>query len=125
MFTSFETALPTKLIDTNGELITEFSSDEKREIISLKDLPQHMLDALLTREDRVFYSHKGFSYKALTRAIVGKLTRKSLGGGSTLTQQKSTHLCVLFLYQWLDHFFVIPSRSRSASIDGSPPRKAR
>ncbi len=87
MFTSFETALPTKLIDTNGELITEFSSDEKREIISLKDLPQHMLDALLTREDRVFYSHKGFSYKALTRAIVGKLTRKSLGGGSTLTQQ--------------------------------------
>lgn len=87
MFTDFESALPTKLVDINGELITEFSSDEKREIININDLPQHMLDALLTREDRIFYSHKGFSYKALSRAIVGKLTGKSLGGGSTLSQQ--------------------------------------
>lgn len=85
--TSFDTALPTKLLDINGELITEFASDEKREIISLNRLPQHMLDALLTREDRIFYSHHGFSFKAVMRAVVGKLTGKSLGGGSTLTQQ--------------------------------------
>ena len=85
--TSLDTALPTKLLDINGELITEFASDEKREIISLNKLPQHMLDALLTREDRIFYSHKGFSYKALFRAVFGKLTGKTLGGGSTLTQQ--------------------------------------
>ncbi len=86
-FTSFETALPTRILDVNGELITEFASDEKREIITLKELPQHMIDALLTREDRVFYKHHGFSAKALSRAIVGVLTHKSLGGGSTLTQQ--------------------------------------
>lgn len=85
--TSFETALPTKLLDINGELITEFSSDEKREIISLNKLPQHMIDALLTREDRIFYKHHGFSFKAVLRAVVGKLTGRSLGGGSTLTQQ--------------------------------------
>lgn len=85
--TSFDTALPTKLLDINGELITEFSSDEKREIISLNRLPQHMLDALLTREDRIFYKHHGFSFKAVMRAVVGKLTGRSLGGGSTLTQQ--------------------------------------
>ena len=52
--TSFDTALPTKLLDINGELITEFASDEKREIISLNRLPQHMIDALLTREDRIY-----------------------------------------------------------------------
>lgn len=85
--TSFDTALPTKLLDINGELITEFASDEKREIISLNKLPQHMIDALLTREDRIFYSHRGFSYKALFRAVFGKLTGRKLGGGSTLTQQ--------------------------------------
>ena len=84
---SFDTALPTKLLDINGELITEFSSDEKREIISLNKLPQHMIDALLTREDRIFYKHHGFSFKAVMRAVVGKLTGRSLGGGSTLTQQ--------------------------------------
>ena len=46
-----------------------------------------MIDALLTREDRIFYSHHGFSVKALFRAVVGVLTRNSLGGGSTLSQQ--------------------------------------
>ena len=85
--TEFNTALPTKLLDINGELITEFASDEKREIISYKKLPQHLIDALITREDRIFFSHKGFSVKAVLRAVFGKLMGKSLGGGSTLTQQ--------------------------------------
>ena len=86
-FTSFETSLPTKLLDVNGELITEYASDEKREIIALGDLPQHMIDALISREDRVFYSHHGYTVKSIMRAVVGKLTGKTLGGGSTLTQQ--------------------------------------
>lgn len=86
-FSEFSTALPTKIVDINGELITEFSSEEKREIISINELPQHMIDALITREDRLFYDHHGFSVKALLRAVVGKLTGVSLGGGSTLTQQ--------------------------------------
>ena len=86
-FTNFETALPTKLLDINGELITEFASDEKREIIALDKLPQLMKDALLTREDRIFYEHPGFSTKALVRAVLGQVVGSSLGGGSTLTQQ--------------------------------------
>lgn len=86
-FTEFSTSLPTKLLDINGELITELASEEKREIISIRDLPQCMLDALITREDRLFYRHHGYSVKALFRAVFGKLTGMSLGGGSTLTQQ--------------------------------------
>ena len=85
--TEFDTALPTKLLDINGEVITEFASDEKREIIAYQKLPQHLVDALITREDRIFFSHSGFSIKAVMRAVVGKLTGVSLGGGSTLTQQ--------------------------------------
>lgn len=86
-FTDFEIALPTRLLDINGELITEFSGDEKREIIAIGDLPQHMIDALVTREDRIFYEHNGFTVKSIMRAVVGKLTNRSLGGGSTLSQQ--------------------------------------
>ncbi len=85
--TEFDTALPTKLLDINGEVITEFASDEKREIIAYQDLPQKMIDALITREDRVFFSHNGFNLKAIMRGVVGILTGRSLGGGSTLTQQ--------------------------------------
>ncbi len=86
-FTEFETSAPTKLLDINGELITEYSSDEKREIIAFRDLPQQMVDALLTREDRIFYEHPGFSMKAIFRAVVGVVTHSTAGGGSTLTQQ--------------------------------------
>ena len=86
-FTEFSPALPTKVLDINGELVTEFASDEKREMIEFNDIPQHMIDALLTREDRVFYQHSGFSMKAIFRGVVGVVLNKSLGGGSTLTQQ--------------------------------------
>lgn len=86
-FTTFQEALPTKLLDIHGELITELVSDEKREIITLDKLPPLMIDALLTREDRVFYEHRGYSAKAVFRAVVGQVTGKSMGGGSTLTQQ--------------------------------------
>ncbi len=40
-FTEFNPALPTRLLDINGEVITEFSSDEKREMISIDQLPDH------------------------------------------------------------------------------------
>lgn len=86
-FTEFAMALPTKLLDINGELITEFASDEKREVIEFSDLPQHMIDALITREDNVFFEHFGFTIKSIVRAAIGELTGRNLGGGSTLTQQ--------------------------------------
>ena len=86
-FIEFSTALPTKLLDINGELITEFASEEKREIISIKQLPHQMIEALLSREDKNFYSHPGFNIFALFRAVIGQILHKNLGGGSTLTQQ--------------------------------------
>lgn len=86
-FTEFDVDKPTRVLDVNGELITEFSSDQKSEFIAFQNLPQQIIDALLTREDKIFYDHPGFSMKALFRAVVGVLTHNSLGGGSTLTQQ--------------------------------------
>ena len=86
-FTEFNPALPTRILDVHGDLITEFASEEKREMITLDQLPPHMINALLTREDQIFYKHHGFSLKAIGRAVVGKLTGRSLGGGSTITQQ--------------------------------------
>ncbi len=86
-FTDFAPDLPTKILDIHGEVITEFASEEKREIISLNELPDHMIQALLTREDQDFYNHHGFSIKAIARAALGVVTGRSLGGGSTITQQ--------------------------------------
>ncbi len=86
-FTDIRPSLPTKILDVKGRQITEFSSTEKREMISVQELPQNLLDAVLTREDQSFYRHGGFTLKSLFRAFWGKLSGQSLGGGSTITQQ--------------------------------------
>jgi penicillin-binding protein 1A len=86
-FTEFAPALPTKILDINGTVITEFSADEKRELVSLSELPRHLINAVLAREDPDFYNHRGFSVRGITRAVVGQLIRRDWGGGSTITQQ--------------------------------------
>jgi penicillin-binding protein 1A len=86
-FVEFAPALPTKILDSNGALITEFSADEKREMVSLSELPRHLIYAALAREDPDFYNHKGFSIRGIARAAMGKIIGKPLGGGSTITQQ--------------------------------------
>jgi penicillin-binding protein 1A len=86
-FFEFAPALPTKILDIEGNLITEFSADEKRALVSLNELPRHLIYAVLAREDYDFYNHKGFSVRGIARAVVGKLLGKDLGGGSTITQQ--------------------------------------
>ena len=86
-FTDLKPSLPTKILDSKGRLITEFYSDEKRELVSVRDLPQHLIDAVITREDKTFYTHPGFTMKSILRAVWGKVSGQSLGGGSTITQQ--------------------------------------
>jgi len=88
-FIEFAPALPTRIMDINGNLVTEFASDEKRELVSLSELPRHLIHAVLAREDPDFYNHRGFSIRAITRAAVGYVTGNPSGGGSTITQQVS------------------------------------
>jgi penicillin-binding protein 1A len=86
-FVEFAPALPTRLLDINDNLITEFASDEKREMISLSELPRHLIHAVISREDPDFYNHRGFSIRAIMRAVIGHILNKGWGGGSTITQQ--------------------------------------
>lgn len=86
-FEELAPALPTKVVDINGTLITEYAADEKREMISISEIPRQLIYAALAREDPGFYRHRGFSLRAIARAVYGQLSGKSLGGGSTITQQ--------------------------------------
>jgi penicillin-binding protein 1A len=86
-FSSPKLNLPSRIYDIKGRLITEFFSDEKREIVSIKDLPKHLIDAVITREDKSFYHHHGFTFASIMRAAIGVITRTNRGGGSTITQQ--------------------------------------
>ncbi|THB66622.1 MAG: penicillin-binding protein, partial [Spirochaetaceae bacterium] len=86
------TALPTQVFDINGELITQFFSEEKREIVSLDEMPKHLIYALVTREDQDYFKHNGFSFRGTFRALVNVILGRYFSGGSTITQQLSGHL---------------------------------
>ena len=87
-----QNALPSKVLDRNGELITLFYSEERREPIELLELPDHLIYALLTREDRTFFSHRGFSIQGTFRAAWNLVTGNYISGGSTITQQLAGYL---------------------------------
>ncbi len=82
-----EASLPSQLLDRDGELITEFFSDERRELVSIDELPRHLIYALITREDRRFFDHGGFDFVRTSKAALDLLRGRYSGGGSTLTQQ--------------------------------------
>ncbi|MBN2442003.1 MAG: PBP1A family penicillin-binding protein [Spirochaetales bacterium] len=82
-----DSALPTQVFDINGNLISEFYTNEKREIIALDEVPDHLIDAIITREDQDFYEHNGFNIKRIISAALHMLVGQYAGGGSTITQQ--------------------------------------
>ncbi len=84
---NYEPALPTQILDRNGDLITELFSDEKREIVPVEELPKHLIYALLSREDANFYEHNGLSFKHFFRAVYNIVAGNYFSGFSTLTMQ--------------------------------------
>lgn len=86
----------TKIFDRTGEIILyELYGEEKRELVSLENIPQHLIDAVLATEDSNFYSHYGLDFRGILRSIqINLKLRKPASGGSTISQQliRSTFL---------------------------------
>ena len=81
----------TVLHDDQGDLIKEFAI-EKRTIVTRQEIPDILIDALIASEDNQFYSHWGINFKGTFRAIMGVLSGKKRGGGSSITQQLALNL---------------------------------
>ncbi|MBK8595803.1 MAG: PBP1A family penicillin-binding protein [Holophagales bacterium] len=61
---------------------------EDRTLVRLAQVPKVVLDAILTTEDRDFFTHAGLSPKRLVGAVLQSVARgRSVRGTSTLTQQ--------------------------------------
>ena len=82
-----ELALPTQILDKNGNLLAELFSEEKRDLISYDEVPKHLIYALVTREDEHFFRHKGFNLQGFIRAFWNNLRGTYFSGGSSITQQ--------------------------------------
>ena len=88
--TDREVAQSTKIYDRTGEhILYEIFADERRTIVELEDVPQHIINGVVATEDTAFYEHKGIRPLSIMRSVlVGMFTKKRVGSGaSTLTQQ--------------------------------------
>lgn len=77
------------LLDDEGNMIDSVYLDGgNRTNIKFKDIPKDLIDAIVSIEDKTFWSHNGFNIIRMFGAIKDSLTSGgSIGGTSTITQQ--------------------------------------
>jgi penicillin-binding protein 1B len=81
---------PVERAELEAPVLATYYGDEAREKwpVRVKDLPEHVVRAVLAAEDDSFYWHPGVSPTGILRALFVNLRRGEVKqGGSTLTQQ--------------------------------------
>ena len=93
---NFEPSAVTRVYSADQVLLDELFL-EKRTIVPINQIPTDLISALITIEDRQFYSHSGIDLKGIARAIIKDiLAGQFVEGASTITQQLAK---TLFLTQ--------------------------
>lgn len=78
--------------DDNVELKNTISN---KSIVKIGDVPNHVVNAFISIEDKDFFKHNGLNYKRIAKAMFNNLKSFSFKeGASTISQQliKNTHL---------------------------------
>ncbi|WP_110114389.1 PBP1A family penicillin-binding protein [Bacillus sp. CGMCC 1.16541] len=82
----------TRLVDQNGQEITKLYV-ENRDLVTIKQIPEHVQQAFISVEDVRFYHHHGIDVKAIGRALYRDLVAGGkVEGGSTITQQLAKNI---------------------------------
>ncbi|MEM7444045.1 MAG: PBP1A family penicillin-binding protein [Pseudomonadota bacterium] len=80
------------VLGDNGREVARYG-DLTGDYVTVDQLPDHLIDAVLAIEDRRFYSHPGVDPIGIARAAWTNLTGDGpLQGGSTITQQLAKNL---------------------------------
>lgn len=61
--------------------------NEDRALLKFDQFPKPLVDALISIEDRKYYSHWGIDPRGIARALYKTISGQRIEGGSTLTQQ--------------------------------------
>ena len=85
--TDYRPKVPLRVYSAEGKLIGEFG-EERRSVVSIKQVPKNLVDAILAAEDERYFQHKGVDYWGVARAAIANFTH--IGprqGASTITMQ--------------------------------------
>ena len=97
----------TRVLAGDGKLIAEFA-EENRVYVPYEGIPDHVVQAFISAEDKSFFSHEGIDYMGMTRAGIRNAAKilqgrgGNLQGGSTITQQVAKILLLEDTSQELD-----------------------
>ena len=87
---NYQPPISSRVYSENNKLIAEYAL-EKRFFIPYESIPDKVINAFLSAEDKNFFSHPGIDAKGILRAIIKNIRNisqnKRLEGASTITQQ--------------------------------------
>ena len=87
---NYEPPISSRVYSQDSKLIAEYAL-EKRLFIPYESIPEKVVNAFLSAEDKNFFSHPGIDAKGILRAIIKNVKNvaqnKRLEGASTITQQ--------------------------------------
>lgn len=82
---------------SDGRLMAEFAS-ERRVFVPINRMPQRVIDAFLSAEDKTFYEHSGIDPRGILGAVITNIENAGSGrrpvGASTITQQVAKNFLV-------------------------------
>lgn len=96
-----------KQLSLPPELITSLFGQkrEKRRILTFGDLPKHLVDAVISVEDKRFFEHAGFDPIRIAKAIYVDIKElRAAEGASTITQQLARNLWLTLDKNWKRKF---------------------
>ena len=87
---NYQPPISSRVYSEDNKLIAEYAL-EKRLFIPYDSIPEKVVNAFLSAEDKNFFSHPGIDAKGILRALIKNISNisqnKRLEGASTITQQ--------------------------------------
>lgn len=86
------------LYDQQDQLV--FQGASGNEWVPLQDMSNHLINAVISVEDKNFYHHHGFDYLRIGKAMFTNITRNTRQGASTISQQYIKNMFLTFDQTW-------------------------